>query len=499
MIFNKIYESFSGFINNCIFAYNTLVLYIGYNNNLGNINRDNFLLYDVFDKPNLIKKIVNPHIFIPKNNKDLVDNFRQPYLKFYPNFNNTLRYYPLIDNVMSLFTTDEKKIGPSNAFFGAFAGYWVHFFINSYYNQEKIPYQNFYEICPIPVYGITLDLENILRTYKKGKIRMRRDKTPLRIKDLTEEEVKLFNMVNPTNDPDLFICSIDRANGFVGNYVFHTLSQRNHNRICDEIYNIDKNFDDETAFRLAKTINFYQFLKIVLGPYASSLSPFYQEFLGKGYLAPSTFNYRTVDISFEYNIVYQFHFLLPEKLGDIPLTDIAYNSSIMYSKTIPEWISELQNTKCYTQNIKNAQELFKQIDRKTIEVSRKINLLSYCEYREKLLLSVPKTFYDVTKDEYSARELEKVYKKVENLEYYVGINSEPISENYIFGETTGKLLGLVALQILPEIQHNLKEFVVSYNNNKITNLIDDFKADDFLNKNIYEEPNPNFKFIFKNT
>lgn len=344
---------------------------------------------------------------------------------------------------------------------------------------------------------MAIQQESFLRTRKKGRIKMRADNTPLRIKDLNEYQAKIFNMINPNNNNELFISGIRRANVSVGTYVMHTLCQRNHNRICKYIYKSNKLLDDENIFQLAKTINICQLVIIAIKPYTSNIAGFNPIELPSNFFpALQTVN----DVPWEFNLAYQFHLMLPDKINGYSTNEIAYNTDIIYSKTIPEWLIVLQNTKCYTQNIINCQTYLKSVEQKAIETSRKVDLLSYCDYRRKMNLIPPKSFYDITKDEKTARRLEEVYKHVENVELYIGMNSEQVDMfpglMPIFGQTTGTMIRLIALYKLPDYIQKFRRYVLERYPNCIY-LIDDFKTNDFINNNIHETTNNSFEFKFK--
>jgi hypothetical protein len=496
--FNNIIQQIQSFTNTILWHLAIAVITWDYQSDV--------LLYDIYDKINTIQKPTISHICLPENEDDMINNYRQPYIKLYPNLSQIHRVYPDINKVMTLFKTNRVKIKSEiNAFLPAFAGYWIHTFIHTWYNPNKMPYQNVNGLCGEPIYGITLEMENILRTGINGEIRMRNDQTPLRIKDLSSEEAKVFNMINPNNDPNLFICGINRANASVGTYVFHTLAQRNHNRLCKQIYNIDNTLQDNAIFQIAKTINLYQIIKIVAGPYIGNINGLYPIEIPLN-VNPTLLLHKTnAVVPIEYNLVYQFHLLLPEKIASYSLQEIAFNTDIMYKKTIPEWIDILQNTSCFTQNIQNCQPYFLPAEQAAIQVGRNTNMLSYCQYREKLGLTIPKTFYDVTHDDVSAKLLYDVYGNIENLEFYVGINSEPLFKiigidafgQSMFGETTSKILALGVSIALPKFIYQLREYLAKFNNPRIFELVNEFNCDDFINNNIHETLNPNFKFKFK--
>jgi hypothetical protein len=458
----------------------TIIIYIGgytidirYNS----FDKNNFIEYDILDNKKIIfQNLEYPYIDLPKNNDDL-KNFTVPYMKFYPT--SIQKEYPSIDKVMSLFKSNSKILHPNkmNFMFLSFAGYWVHCFLHTIY-KDNIPYQeNGSVFIPKPIYGSTIKQENILKTKHNGKIKMRDDNTPLHLYEITQEEQKIFNMINPHNDTNFFICGITRANVSVGTYIIHTILQRNHNRLCDIIIKHNPSLDDTTIFNLAKTINFGQLIKLIVGPYIHAINNKIN--IKSDYL---WLNSKEYFITWEYNLCYQFHLCLPEKIDNYSLKDIAFNSEIIYSKNIGEWIQIFCNTQCNQQIVTNCQDYFLQVERKAIEVSRNVNILSYCEFRQKLNLFIPKTFEDITGEKILSNKLKEVYKDVNNIELYVGMNSEPTLG--FFGETMSKLLAIIALPGLSKEIKKVRSYI--YNIDKqFLNLIDDYKTlDEFIKENL---------------
>ena len=481
-----------------------------------------FLKYDIFDKKVTYKipDRVYAWIQLPRNEKDMIEKFRTPYYKIYPTLylGGGRLLLSSIDKVMTLFQKNEKHrlLHPSgmNALFAAFAGYWVHTFLHTWYKYDDaekklFPYQNNADLVASPIYGETIEQEAVFRRNQKGgRIRMRRPRRgrknkcggggggggglPLRIRDVSEEEARLFQLSNPYNNKDLFLCGFSRANVSVGTFVMHTLFQRNHNRICKKMRKIDPAFtaNDEDAFQMAKTINLYHFIKIVLHDYISSIGGFDNVNLlkdvlaGSEFLSPAYLNFEAeTNIPFEYNLVYQWHCLLPTHIDGVSLQDLAYNTDLFYRKSISEWVDKLSNTQCYTQHFRNCQPYLLPVERKTVEVCRNIRMMSYCEFMKKMHLSVPTTFLDITQDEWSAKKLQDVYHDVKNVELYIGMNSEKVTPPFFFSSTQNRILILIAIRYITFVTHKLREYILRMNADMIQ-IVDTFNyIDEFISAN----------------
>lgn len=463
------------------------------------------LKYNVFEKENFKKYNSYDKVANESTNKskyywiDLPstqNQYAHPYLKFYPNFNPVKpECYPPIEKVISLFKSDSTglKTHPTNinTLFASFAGFWVHTFLHTSFDENLVPLNKYDHLIPSPIYGFTKDESDIIRTFEGGKIKVRSDNTPIRLSDI--EERKTLNLLNPY-DKDVFIGGFDRINSFVGNYVILTICQRNHNVLCDKIYEIDSTLNDTQIFNLAKTINSYHFIKLVLGPYISAISGALE--ITNDYLTPIYFTKERLSVTWEYNVIYQWHGLLPEFVDNRKISDVAYNPDVFYSKNIGEWLQILSNTKCNNHILRNTQDFLLPVEQKMIASSRAANLLSYCDYRRRLKMPVPKTFDELTgNDTVLSEKLKDVYKDIENVEFYVGIRAEPLSN--IFGETIQKTLAIIALNSLPCILGDYKEYIQTFDKSKeLLELVDNF---DYFNQYIKGVLTPEELNSFGNT
>lgn len=411
------------------------------------------------------------------------NQYVHPYLKFYPNFNPpNHQCYPPIEKVVSLFKSDSTELQQHpkniNVLFASFANVWVNTFFHTTFDDNLVPLNRYDHLIPSPIYGFTKGHSDIIRTFEGGKIKLRSDNTPIRLSDISFVERKGLNLLNPF-DKDIFIGGYDRSNSFVGYYVILTICQRNHNVLCDKIREIDHRLDDTQIFNLAKTINTYYFIKLVLGPYISAISG--ASDIRSDYVTSLYFTKERLSVTWEYNVIYQWHGLLPESIDNRKLSQDAYNPEVFYSKNIGEWLQILSNTKCNNHILCNTQEFLLPIEKKMIESCRAANLLSYCDYRRRLKMPVPKTFNELTGNNKGLSEkLEEIYETVENVEFAVGIRAEPLSN--MFGETIQKTLAIIALNSVPCILSDYKEYIQTFDKSEeLLKLIDNF---DYLNQYI---------------
>ena len=439
-----------------------------------------FKKYNVNDTIDTINDNLPMYYWISlcKTRKDFED-FKTPYLKFWPNFNKS-KQYPDVDHVVDVLfkcDPDKRRLNKSkpNLFFAWFANYWINMFLHTTYKGgtgDNVPYNvNF--LFGRPIYGASLEEERVIRSFKNGFVRMNVDNTPLKLSDLTDDEKKHVYMENP-KDQNIFISGLDKGNLSVGHYVMQTLFNRNHNRLCKKIIEINNILTDEQIYQLAKTINIYQGLKIVLGPYITAISGNVLN-VKRDYYTKVQFNHERVLATWEYNALYQWHNMLPEKIGDDTIQDMMYQPETFYKKNIGEWLRDGLTIGLYEQRLNNALPFLLPVEKQALLASRRANLLSYCDYRRNLKLSVPKTFLELTGgDETMAENLQNVYTTVEDVEFYVGMWAEPIIDNKFFGWTFSKLASIVALNSVTLIMQNLRQYITQVDSNLLV-LVDDFE------------------------
>jgi len=449
-----------------------------------------YMLYDCNDKRCIIYNngYKYPWINLSKNHTDF-ENSKRIYLKFWPNFNK--RSYPDPDLVIDkLFKCNQYSrrlhVNKPNLFFSWTANYFTQFFLHTTYRNDYLPL-TVHEIFPRPTYGASIEEENIIRSFSNGTVKMHTDHTPLRLSDISESQQKSVYNLNPNNQ-NIFISGIDRGNVSVGHYIFQTILLRNHNKLCTQIIELVPDLNDEQIYQTAKTINLYQFIKIIIGPYVSAISGDIVN-IKSDYYSSNEFTNRSISFTWEYNVIYQWHSMLPEMVNDQKLSSLMYKPEEFYKKNIGEWIKEGLGTQLYEQRLNNSLDFLLPVEKKVLLASRRANVSSYCEYRRKLKLQVPKTFIELTGGDLTmAKNLEDVYKNVEDVEFYVGVLAEPIYKSIIanksfFGETISKMLSMIALNILPVEIKTLREYITNVDE-KLLPLVDNL---DLFLANLTEE------------
>ena len=473
-----------------VYTMSNILYILGFFGSKSNLyEKTNYLSYNVKDEIWKIDNDSKKYYWITiENTRKEFDQSKTPYLKFWPNFSKKANYPDIdytIDKLFRCKVSERRLHGDKPSLFLIwYANYFSSLFLHTTYDHNLLPH-NSQNLFGKSMYGASLEEEKILRSFKNGFVKMHRNHTPLRLSDLTENQ-KMHVFIENPNKQDAFISGIDRSNVSVGDYVIHTITMRNHNKICKQIIEINNTLTDEQIYQLAKTINLYQFIKIVLGPYITTIGN--KTNLKSDYYSIKEFrNEYTNSVPFEFNLIYQWHNMLPEKIGNIKLDELAYNPELFYKKNIGEWINLAVKTPIYEQRLNNSLPFLLPVEKKAILACRTSNLSSYCEYRKKLKSSVPKTFMELTgNDRQMAQNLKDVYEKVENVELYVGMLAEPIKKPGIFGETILKMLAMIALNSLSYYNHKFRRYIKETDNN-LLQLIDKFAYNkDYILDNLTE-------------
>jgi len=328
------------------------------------------------------------------------------------------------------------------------------------------------------IYGSDQATQNRLRSLKMGKMRLRDDGT--------------LPLERGTNVEDTGF----RRNWWVGLSMLHTLFVREHNAICDMLYDAYPTWDDNRLFNVARLINAGVMAKIHSIEWTPAILPnqaletglnsnwygllTYKFRKGKARKTLSEINIRNPELggivgnpinqhgcvfglSEEFVEVYRLHSLLPETLqlhsrgqqgppqpvplpatrqrGSVVITNTHAMSDLFYSfgKQHPGKLV-LNNYPRFMQELSVAGNPFLDIGTVDIVRARERGVPRYNEFRSQLGLTPIQGFGDLTDDAVVLRKLRDVYgdnpDKVDDLDLLIGTLAEDKRPTgFGFGET----------------------------------------------------------------
>lgn len=231
----------------------------------------------------------------------------------------------------------------------------------------------------------------------------------------------------------VFALGGSRANLTPNIVAWNTLLLREHNSIASKIEAEHPEWDDERVFQTARNVNLAIYLRLVIEEYINHITAFGADFTvepGKWmWDAPW---YKRNWISAEFAVLYRWHAVIPNcmKWGKktLPTAGYLYNNGLLLDEDgmngdLREAFINISAHRATSMEIHNSEAWMTGRDKRAIEMSRACELKSFTNYCGYLTQGqeVPKTFADITSNKEVQKELEALYGKVENVEFWVGL------------------------------------------------------------------------------
>jgi prostaglandin-endoperoxide synthase 2 len=160
-------------------------------------------------------------------------------------------------------------------------------------------------------------------------------------------------------------------------------------------------------------------------------------------------------IAIEFNLLYRWHSMIPDKIttddGEFDAKEFSRdNNELVLSKGV-EWLIAqcsrsraakvcLFNTPAFLVDQKETAD-YPAVEERTISLMRAARLRSYNDYRRRFGLPAAKDFAQVTKNVAVQKRLKRLYKHVDRLEWYVGIFAEDYPDDQFLGELLTTMVG----------------------------------------------------------
>jgi len=295
------------------------------------------------------------------------------------------------------------------------------------------------------VYGSSLSRSNSLRTFENGKMNITNHSTgdllPIAPLDSFEAE-------NTLGQP--FFSGDVRTNENLGSVALHVLFLREHNRLADQIYELNPSLNDEEIFQIARKINTAIIQSITYNEFLPSLGIILEDY--KGF--DSSVN---PQISHIFSIV-AFRlghsqigdsFILMNSTGhetSIPMEKGFKNPKIIQLTGVDSIIRGLVNTNqqsvdvLYDDSIRNfmfGAPQFGGIDLCVLDIvrARDHGIADYNTIRKELGLIPINNWADITSDSQIQQRFKLTYNNVNEIDAIIGVLAEEHLPNSALGET----------------------------------------------------------------
>jgi len=401
------------------------------------------------------------------------------------------RQLPSEADVLELFRRPPGQETPSrdtSVMFLLFA----QWFTDSFLRTERSDWRkntSTQEIDFCQIYGISENRSRMLRSMEGGRLKSQTidgqeyppflfERTPSgayavkpEFKGLHDEDFLLDVLLAGVADrqKDLFFAvGLEHGNSTVGSTALDVLFVREHNRIAGilaheyqagrERPSWDRDMSpadlDERIFQTTRMIMIVLELKIVVEEYIRHIAPYDPPLqVVPGLAANKRWN-RSNWIAVEFNLLYRWHMLVPDRIttdaGTVDSrTFLRDNNALVLEKGI-EWLMAqcsrsraaeigLFNTPAFLTDRRSPD--YPAVEERSIALMRFARLESYNAYRRRFGLEPKTSFADLTADVHVQERLEALYGDIDNLEWYVGIWAEDHLGDQMMGDLLTVMVG----------------------------------------------------------
>ncbi|GAB1541205.1 hypothetical protein NUACC21_38750 [Scytonema sp. NUACC21] len=349
--------------------------------------------------------------------------------------------------------------------------YFVQWFTDSFLRTDRLdPRKNTsnHHIDLCNVYGLNPKITHMLRSHKGGKLKSQfingEEYPPFyydengqpkeEFKDLPHQVTK-DNKIKSDYFPaekrqKLFAMGVEleRANVQIGYVMLNVLCLREHNRVCDLLAKSYPNWDDERLFQTARNVVMVEMLKIVLEDYINHITPYHFQFFTDPLAFTDEKWYRMNWMSVEFTLVYRWHSMLPDTLihngQKMPMRDSMWNNDMIINKGLGAIFEESCAQPAAQLSLFNTPEFLLETELASIRLGREAKLRTYNDYREMCKYPRVTDFAQISGDIKVQETLKRLYKKVDNIELYVGLYAEDLRPNSALPPLVGRLIGIDA-------------------------------------------------------
>jgi prostaglandin-endoperoxide synthase 2 len=325
------------------------------------------------------------------------------------------------------------------------------------------------EIDLCQIYGLGADQTRMLRSLNGGKLKsqqinseefpvflfQKRDPgAPLAFKPefdgLFDERFVIDTILGsaPEESKDsVFAVGLEHGNATIGSTILNTLFLREHNRIAALLGSEYPHWDDDRLFETTRNIMIVLELKLVVEEYIRHIGPFDFAIEAVPFIADEERWNRPNWIAIEFNLLYRWHSLVPEVIGEGPqaLTWQGFlnNNPLVISRGLESLVALCSKQRAGKIGLLNTPAFLvdrsvpdhPSLEERTIALMRQARLRSFNDYREAYGLPRMKTFADLTSNVVVRERLETLYHgDIESLEWYVGIFAEEYPDYLMMGE-----------------------------------------------------------------
>lgn len=310
----------------------------------------------------------------------------------------------------------------------------------------------------VQLYGAGEEVTACLREFEGGRLKSRTVRggefPPLlcdqgRIKAEFErlKPVRWDDVPEPLRDT-VFASGGDRAHAHIGPMLVNVLFLREHNRIAGVLSRAYPAWDDERVFQTTRNILVVMTIRLVLEEYINHLTPYHFRFILDPMRTVRSSWHRENWSTIEFSLVYRWHSLIPStyRIGgrDVPLLHTLANGRIIEERGMGPLFDDLSRQPAGLISLFNTDPLLLEIEARSVEVGRELDVASYNDYREHFGFPRATDLRQVSGDPVVREALHDLYGGVDELDLYVGLFAEDARHGSLFGNLLGRIIGIDA-------------------------------------------------------
>jgi prostaglandin-endoperoxide synthase 2 len=365
---------------------------------------------------------------------------------------NGIRDAPALEEVAALFRRDGQTVPcpKSTVLFPCFAQWFTDGFLRTDRGdpgagrvRDTRRNESTHQVDLTQLYGLNSAMTDQLRSHVCGRLKSQHingEEYPQHLCSLGVPKREFdrllpvfgFDKLTLAQKNEVFAMGSDTRN--LGFTAFNVLFLREHNRIAEELASTYPEWDDDRLFATARMILIVVLMKIVVEEYINHINSFYFKFS----LQPLSFRnepwQRPNWMAIEFNLLYRWHSLVPsafhvggrtltveESLTTVgALTSTGLGGFMAAASHQPAGRIGLFNTDAF---------LVALAEVPTVQQGRNAGVAPYNDYRELCHLPKVKAFEDLSTSPAVRAGLRDLYKKVDDVEFYVGLLAEAAGPN----------------------------------------------------------------------
>ncbi|HEX8622079.1 MAG TPA: peroxidase family protein [Allosphingosinicella sp.] len=227
---------------------------------------------------------------------------------------------------------------------------------------------------------------------------------------------------------NLYATGLDRGNSTIFYTAISTMCLREHNRLAGELAALHPEWDDNRLFETARLVNIHNVLQIVIEDYINHIAGNGGFKLDTGFAEREPW-YRTNRISIEFNLLYRWHSLVPDRVPfdgrELTPADYRFNNVILEQSSPEALINAASAARAGRIGVRNTPEFLRPAELASINLSREFRLQPFNAYCERFGHPKYESIEALAKDEQTAATLRELYRgDVNKVEFLAGLYAE---------------------------------------------------------------------------